>query len=124
MWDSLNGTLLPTACGASSPYIGLGLSPYMGMGGSMIPPVPMSYGGAMFPGAFGGGMMPYDTFTSQAPVPPLKAHGGELAGHGEGGGISGFLGGAAKIGLGIAAVVLGFKGVKALKNRIPRPSAK
>jgi hypothetical protein len=71
MWDSINGTLLPTSYGASSPYVNFGISPLMATP-TMIPPVP--YGGCgmgmgMFPGMMGG--MPCDTFSSTGNHLPL-----------------------------------------------------
>lgn len=79
MWDSVNGTLLPSGFGSNSPNISFGISPMMGMGmgmgmNGMMPPVP--YGGyGMFPGMMGG--LPYDTcsFSNPANLPPLKTAG-------------------------------------------------
>jgi hypothetical protein len=68
MWDSFNGTLLPTSYGASSPYVNFGISPLMATN-NMLPPVPMG-GMGMYPGMMGG--VPYDTFSSRANALPFE----------------------------------------------------
>lgn len=78
MWDSFNGTLLPSGFGANSNNISFGMSPMMGMGMGMngyMPPVPYGGGYGMFPGMMGG--LPCDTcsFSNHANLPPLKAEG-------------------------------------------------
>jgi len=81
MWDSFNGTLLPSGFGGNSNNISFGISPMMGMGmgmgaNGMMPPVPYSgYGMPMFPGGMAG--LPYDTCSFSTPqnLPPLKTHG-------------------------------------------------
>lgn len=118
MWDSFNGTLLPTSLGSSSQYINFGAAPGMGfMGiGSPVPMMGMGMGyPGMFPGAFGAGMLPCDTFTSMAPNTPYLPQ-GEL-GHREGHGVGGFVSDALKLVGGIAVAVLAFKALKGKKAK-------
>jgi len=122
MWDSFNGTLLPTTYGANSPYMGFEMTPSAMMGSTMIPPVPMGYGMGgmgmggmgMFPGAFGA--TPYDTFTSS--TTPLKAAGLE---HGGEHGVGSFLATAGKV---LGAVAVAAVGYGLLKGKVKGPKIK
>lgn len=79
MWDSFNGTLLPSGFGGNSPNIGFGMSPMMGMGmgmNGMMPPVPYGgYGMGMFPGMMGGMMGDTCSFSTARNIPPLNSRG-------------------------------------------------
>lgn len=100
MWDSLNGTLLPTGVGESSQYINFGIAPGMGFLGTGAY-APMGYMGCNYPG-FNNGILPYDTFSASAGA-PLVAQGG---GHG------GFISDALKLIGGVAVAIIAFKALK------------
>lgn len=122
MWDSINGNLVSPSYGASSPYISFGIAPGMAAAGNVLPPIPFGGCGASY-GQMGMGMGMYpmgmDTFTSQASVPPLRAHQGGESTLGTIGSVMTTVG---KFALAGAALFLGYKGVKAL-TKASKPAA-
>lgn len=112
MWDSLNGTLLPTGVGESSQYINFGIAPGMGFLGTGAY-APMGYMGCNYPG-FNNGILPYDTFSASAGAPLVAQGGGHggIYGIGHGAGHGGFISDALKLIGGVAVAIIAFKALK------------
>lgn len=113
MWDSFNGSLIPSY-GANSPYIGMSLSP-TAMGGMDT----MGMGGIPIGGMMGGLSM--DTFTPQAVTPPTSLGHGGHGGHSVGSTVGGVLKMAGMI---IGAGALAILGRKLYKSKFASDAIK